>query len=207
MRRIAALALSSLMLTACAATPAVRARQDIPGPGARQADAVTAAFLIGLRTLDDPGWEIVNDQTNLGLELDWWQPSKGGLGYEIGLYRSSASEDNSKFDIQADGSIVEYGIGTRYTFETRTLNGYPYVGVGLSYLEGDLELDSDSPSSANDTAFGGYAHFGMRWRITGDTSFGFDYRRLIGISSFETDDGQDLNPDYHQLSILLGLSF
>jgi hypothetical protein len=143
----------------------------------------------------------------LGLEVDWWQPSKSGVGYEFGIYRSAASEDNSKFDIEAEGSIVEYAIGTRYTVETRTLSGYPYMGVGLSYLEGTLDLESGTTTTAEDTAFGAYVHAGMRWKITGETSFGFDYRRLIGIDSFEFDGGGDLNPDYHQLSILLGLSF
>ena len=188
------------LAASCAGPPASRSGLE----QSAYEDRLRASLILGTRSLDDPEWSIVDDQTTLGLELDW---QGRGLGWEFSAFHSSNDEDNDTFGVRASGETNEYSFGARKAFAPGRGGAMPYFGLGLSYLEGDLQYTPDTGlATGEDSGWGIYAQMGIRWQMENSTYFGMAYRRLFGVEELGLSGG-DVDIDYHMVAATIGLAF
>jgi opacity protein-like surface antigen len=198
--RISLLA-SFVTLTACAASP-------LPQESAQPAAATvsTVSLNVGLRQYGDDLLEDaeLDEHTSVGIEFDSYSRT-APIGWELGL--SYSSEDESAGGISVEVTGLELYGGVRKTWETGSGRLRPYLGGGLSALNGEIEasISGDGSDSDDDTSLGAYLHGGVRFQATDAVSLGADLRYRLG-TDFDID-GLDIDSDFFQMAVTLGFSF
>ena len=148
-------------------------------------------LLIG-RNVDDA--DPADQQLGWGVEFDTYSP-RSAFGWEIGVSRTS--DDASEGGVDFDAKLMEVYTGGRKTWGMDS-NLHPYLGLGVSFVEG--EVDVPGLGSEDDNSFGFYGHGGAYWTIGEHFNVGADLRALLG-TDLEFGDA-----DYIQAGLLLGYS-
>lgn len=189
--------------SAPASNPTPRADERRAGWGG------SASFLIGGRAVDDD-FEPVEDQLILGIEGEF-RPGRFPLGIEVGVQTSLGYDqadvvtNQGVAEVDRTAVLSEFYVGPRLTIEAGPVR--PYVGGGVTVLNGYLEASTDSfgPNVSiddNDTTAAGYAHAGVHFDITRAFHVGLDVRGVFGAElDFE---GATLDADYVQAAFLVG---
>jgi hypothetical protein len=167
-------------------------------------------LMLGERWLDEGQWHPLDDQFTLGVEFDESNPVTGH-GYELGLLHSGDDADGAAVPgfptaTSADFEVFELYGGYRHIFRGFDDDLHPYVSLGLSVMDGDLDVDTPGGSfSENDTAMGIYLRVGMLWNVTERMRLGLDVRHLVG-DDWEVA-GTEAESDYDQALLTLGWAF
>jgi opacity protein-like surface antigen len=156
-------------------------------------------ILGGLRSFDEQDFSPVEEQTAVGIELNF-EPVDYPVGFEIGL--GFSDDSGSESGISSSASSYEVLAGARKTF--RLFDGFfrPYIGLGGSFVY----IDASSGSADDDDgAIGIYARGGVLFMFTDEFGLGAEYRKMVGadVSLF----GQDASADYDQISLVIALGF
>jgi hypothetical protein len=138
------------------------------------------------RSLLDSDWEPLENPLGAAVEFDSYRP--GELGWEAG-FAYSGDEDGP-----LELTFAEFYLGVRKTWGERST--HPYVGVGASYMDAELELSG--VGSASESAFGGYVRGGVNFDVGRHLRIGFDVRALGGT------DFDGLESAYAQAGVVLG---
>ena len=179
-------------LEAAASPPAPQPQEDSTFFG----DDRHATFMLGGRELTDNTAEDldVDEQFMLGAEVDVSNHETGN-GFEVGT--SYSSEDSSNAEL----TLWDIYGGYRKTFHLESEQIRPYVSVGAAILHGELDL---GPADDDDTTLGAYFRVGMNFELEKDMRLGVDFRHLFAELDFF---GDDVDVDYNQLAIMLGIPF
>lgn len=145
----------------------------------------------------DKDWDPIDKQLTYGLEVDESEAASGN-GYEVGALYAHDEDD-------IEATTYELYGGYRYTFGDATQDVHPFLSLGVSALNSELELgDSD-----DDTIFGAYARAGLLWDVSERVRLGLDYRHLFA-QDFEWEVGGvevSADGDYDQVLLSLGFEF
>jgi hypothetical protein len=128
----------------------------------------------GQRMFDEDFWSPLEDQLTFGLEFTSENPSRF-IGWEAGAMYSFDDDDVAGFDVEAS-SWELYG-GIRKTFLDPDSVLRPYLGAGLAWITGDVEVSG--LGSDDDDSFGAYLHGGLDARVTESLIVGADLRSLV----------------------------
>lgn len=150
-------------------------------------------IFVGTRELSDGGWNPVEDQESIGIDVEFEAPS--AVGWEAGVFASDDSSGN------IDGSTLELFGGLHKSFAGTYARVRPYLAAGLSAVHSELE---GAGFSEDDLSIGVYIRGGVSIWITDMVSFGLDWRRLFGTRA---DLGSIDDVDYEQFSLVLGFAF
>jgi Outer membrane protein beta-barrel domain len=153
-------------------------------------------FMVGGRKLtDDTADDLdVDDQFMLGAEVDVSNRETGN-GFEVGT--SYSNEDSSNAEL----TLWDLYGGYRKTFHLENDQLHPYFSVGAAIVHGELDL---GPADDDDTTLGAYFRVGMNFELEKDMRLGVDFRHLFAELDFFSD---DVDVDYNQLAIMLGIPF
>jgi len=181
---------------------------DAAGSGAVSAAAPLApepevghmTFLVGQRKLregdaDDVG---IDDPLVYGFEVDSYHASSGD-GFEFGF--SYSSKDNHFQGTSVEATFMDLYGGYRHTFRADQDGIHPYVGLGIDFLNGDIDV---GPVSADDDAWGAYVRAGLNFQFESDVRLGLDYRHVFSSLRIE---GESFDGDFDQLALTLGFPF
>ena len=164
-------------------------------------------MLLGGRSFDEDDWEPVEDQGVIGLEVNVGKTGSFVSG-EFGIAYSS--EDDDAFDpilgqVDLTAEFLEVYGGVRFSPPTGDIR--PYLGVGVSLINADLEVDVPFVGSASDddTSAAGYIHGGVLFLVGGSFELGLDLRYLFA-SDLEFG-GVSGDADYLQLAFVFGFKF
>jgi hypothetical protein len=162
----------------------------------------------GSRMLDETDWEPVDRQLVVGLDVDTYKP-RSGIGAEMGFQYatdSGSTDIPSQGPADIDGENIELYAGARKTFPLFNDRFYPYLSLGITWIDStfDLSLPNGSTSDGGDS-FGVYIRGGFYWNFAGNWHVGLDLRRVIGT---EIDIlGVSTDADYFQPAVFLGFAF
>ena|SRR5688572_13798655 len=188
MRPSLALALTAAFAGSAACTST---QPDRAAPPWQKLDVSVAA-----RSFD--GFDPVEDQTAFGLEYVAERPGDD-FGWAFGV--SYSSED----DGELESEVFDASLGLRRTFDVSQV-AHPYVGLGVTLLTAQAEVDTASGSSSDqDVAPGFHLRLGSLFDVTERFHLGFDARWVFGA-------GIDLDNlkgdgDSVQLALVAGFSF
>ena len=193
------LLLPALLLASCAATPpAVRAQADERPPGP------AIEVHLGGRGYDDDDWDDGEadfaDQFALGLVGNI--PITSHLEGVVGFWGSAAEEDVDGSDVTSRNS--ELSLGLRGIFGTGTLR--PYIGAGISFVEGELESrEGNTTTTTDDGSIGAYLSAGLVIHVHEAVYLGFDVRAMGG-ADYDIQ-GEELDAGYGQATLFVGVRF
>lgn len=128
-------------------------------------------LLLGQKIMDEDDWDPVDLHNAAGVEATWGG-SEWPFHIATDVFFSTDDEENS--DLDADASTFEVGLGIR---EIKNIDNFHYyLGVGVSMVRTDLEVETSSGDfDDDDSDFGGWASAGVFWR------FGAHFNLGIGI--------------------------
>jgi len=183
-------------LTSCNSTGA-------PPTPRSSASVSNVTMLISQRYLDEDDWEPLDEPTAFGVEFDRYGPYDP-LGFEVGFSYAEDSATVSSVDV--DTEVWEIYAGARKTFSLAEDRLHPYISVGASWSNAELDASVGGGSaSLEDDAFGFYLRGGVYYTIGEGFNVGLDYRKLLG-ANFE-DSGAEADGDFDQFSLGIGYSF
>lgn len=194
--KLCALLLLPLVLESCAATSQGPAASG-PVPTSSAPERKIALYLGG-RKLDKDQWDPTEEQGVFGVEFSE-EPRSERIGFELGLMASR--DEATLFGTGVTGSASELYGGIRKTFGQETV--HPYLGAGLAFIQGKIEVDG--AGSDDDNSLAGYAHAGVDVDLGNSFVLGLDVRALFG--SDITLAGVDGDVDYTQVALRLGWRF
>ncbi len=157
-------------------------------------------LLLGQRELDDNTAENldIDEQFMFGIEFDASDRGTGN-GFEVGI--SHSEEDSHVGGFSVDAELTELYGGYRKTFRPEADDYHPYVSIGGSLINADVDI---GPQSDDDTTLAAYVRAGIVWELDSRFRLGVDYRRLMGEFDLF---GDDFAADFDQLAVTLGLPF
>jgi hypothetical protein len=204
--------------TTVVASPGDSPRQDEAPAG----QAWRGGFhgLIGYRALDEDTWSSsgtatdisLDQQFALGLELDF-RPPEFPLGVEFGMQFSAMTDSvtvnvsGTPVDVDFTGSVYEFYLGPRLTFDLADDKIHPYVGAGLTYLFAEIEAEASAggvtvAATEDEDSLAGYVHAGLLFDLGESFHLGADVRAVMG-----SDLGSGADADYIQGALVIGTSW
>jgi hypothetical protein len=168
-----------------------------------------ANFFAGQRSLseddiDGVELEALDDHTAFGVSVDW---SVGDWPIHLvaGILQSSRDETESFGPLSVDEEVTftELSFGVRKPWAVAG-NARPFVGGGLTRMEGELELDVSGVGSLDedDDAIAVFLEGGLSWRLGPAFNLGGAVR-VVREADMEIE-GSDFDGDYVQYGVLLG---
>lgn len=150
-------------------------------------------FVLGEKMLDESDWEPLEGQAALAVcstfgKADW------PVMIALDLLVSADSMDVAGIDLTA--GTTEFDAGIRKIWKTK--NARPFVGGGLSFLSGKLEIED---LSVDGDGVGAWIDGGVFWRLGRRFNIGIEARVSRGeitISSFDVEAGGE------QIGLILG---
>ncbi len=159
-------------------------------------------FSLGQRSLDSNDFEPVDQQTFLGVNVDWdmdWPVNLAG-----GLYFSSEEDSIGTTDVTA--SIIEATFGVMKTWKTNGIM-HPFIGGGLGFVQVEAEIDDPLVGGfkEDDTAPALYTEGGVYWRLGSAFNLGVSGRFMTapGIEIA----GEKFDTTYFQVGLMAGFGF
>lgn len=175
------------------------------GPASRpkSSESITNVTLVlGSRELGDEFfWQPLDEQDNIGIEIDTYTP--GSLGFEFGLHLADASE--SVLGVPLESDTLELNFGGRKTWGQDLGGLHPFVGGGAALIVTTIDIGNGFLDDS-DGGLGFYLHGGAYYTIGDSFNLGFDYRKLFG-TDIEFTGFVPTDVDYDQLSFTVGFSF
>jgi len=110
---------------------------------------------IGLRNLDED-WAPADEQLTLGLQYAQ-SVTASGHGFEVGFQHGTESATRSGLAI--DSELNEIYVGYRHTFAPTNGGLVPFVGAGLAWFDGQIEVENVRAESRSD--LGAYLQGGL----------------------------------------------
>ena len=166
------------------------------------------AIHLGQKSFQDDGFDPVEDQALVGLDISFEPREDSPFWIDTGLFYSW-DDANASFmggDADLDTWTLEFSVGVRKDFVIEALNLRPYVGVGGSLLYSSYENVSGTTFvDDEEIAFGGYGKVGLMYRVTPETFLGIEYRALLG-SDFDFAGG-NVDSDYQQVTAVFSAFF
>lgn len=163
---------------------------------------------IGAKLLDGEDWAPVDEQGEIGLEIDLRQQ---GWPVNIAVDYFYAEDDTGSFDSTlgtvstVESTTYELDIGVRYIWD-----GYPrvrpFIGGGLTFARGVFELFAPGfpRVSDSDTGYGGWIGGGVCWTIRNSLNIGIEIRlSSADVSLF----GVDTDAGGAHVGLLIGYHF
>jgi hypothetical protein len=167
-----------------------------------------ANFLLGYRQFSDDEIEdfevdALDGQPVVGVSVDF---HTGDLPFNwvAGMYLSSREEEETipffgDVDVEVSFTEIDFGILKKWESETTR----PFVGGGLTYVEGEIEFSAGGQSdSEDDNVAAIFGEGGVYWRLGGAFNIGIGGRLVFG-ADLEVED-LDVDGDYVQVGLLLG---
>jgi hypothetical protein len=170
------------------------------GGGGDFYQALNLNVLGGLRILDDADWAPVDEQRQVGLELDY--TAEGwlwGLGLVGTLWRSS--DEESSAGVKVESTTWEFQAGLRKIWYPRRLPRL-YLNGGGSYARVEADVTrGGTTGTEKDSGFGGWAGGGFYWTFWDWLNLGVDARySLVNVDL----GGKSANAGGLQVSALVG---
>jgi hypothetical protein len=167
-----------------------------------------ANFLLGYRQFGDDEIEdfevgALDGQPVAGVSVDF---HTGDLPFNwvVGMYLSSREEEETiPFfgDVDVEVAFTEIDFGILKKWESKKTR--PFVGGGLTYVEGEIEFSVGGESdSEDDNVAAIFGEGGVYWRLGGAFNIGIGGRLVFG-ADLEVED-LDVDGDYLQVGLLLG---
>ena len=175
-----------------------------PSPQSKSPAGVSnMTMLVGQRFLDEDDWEPLEEPVAVSVEFDRYGRFDPA-GFEIGF---SYAEDSGELGgIDLDSQFWELYGGVRKTFSLAEDRLHPYLSVGMSWVNAELDASAGGLSTnIDDDALGFYLRGGVYYTLGGGLNLGIDYRKLLG-ADFDAE-GASADGDYDQFSLSLGYSF
>ena len=162
------------------------------------------------------GYREINNDTIDGLELDALNGQLAGgvsvdfhtgtlpFNWVAGLYRSSREEEENipfggTFDMEATFTEVSFGLLKNWKYGRIR----PFVGGGLTYVKGELEISLGGQSEDfDDSKVAFFEEGGVYWHLENGLNIGLGGRFVFG-ADLELE-GSDLDADYFQGGLILG---
>jgi len=195
------LALIVLCFASCAA-PAqlIRGDPNARSPEASSVGKSSVALVIGKRELSDDA-EPLEDQTAFGVEAVF--ATQSGPSVELGFASSSEDEDLffPGFGVSnTETSATELYLGIRTPAPDSPVR--PYLGGGLTYLDGEISFNGAVNGSVSDSTLAFYIHAGIQTAIAEHLLLGVDLRAVFGADLEFA--GIPFDGDYQQAAVTLG---
>lgn len=207
-----------VLFSSCASyapLPGIGMQEPVPEvrePRAQEADegggwGGTGALLIGVRQLaDDDNWDPVDSQFLLGGEFAF-RPRDSVLGFEFGASWSiDTASDVGGTGIDVTGTVYDFYLGPRLTFDLSDRKAHPYIGAGVAFINAEFEGELGGLSiSDDDSTAAGYAHVGVLFEVSEAILLGLDGRATFGSDVTLFNVNGDV--DSYQIAALIGLGW
>jgi hypothetical protein len=133
-------------------------------------------FTVGGKALDEGDWEPVDEQLELGVDVDFRSRS-WPISMVIALRGSSAREDDVVVDgimIESEGSTNELRFGIRKIWEPAA-SMYPFFGGGLAVIATEFERRALGVTEHDDDMGAGlWLGGGIYWILGSHINLGFE---------------------------------
>ncbi|NOZ67966.1 MAG: porin family protein [Deferribacteres bacterium] len=159
------------------------------GPNAYALDADgwsgNANLLIGVKSLDEDDWNPLDEQTEIGIGVDFKQddwPVSGTIGYLF------SSDDDNVMGVDIEGNTSELYFGVRKIWELPSLVR-PFVGGGLALVNAKLEAAASGVKvTDDDSGIGIWIGGGAYLVLSGNFNIGVEFRySRAEVTLFNTD--------------------
>lgn len=157
-----------------------------------------ANLLLGVKFLDEIDWEPLDEQAEVGIDLDF---RKREWPVSLAAAFVYSMDDDDVDGIDLDGSTAELRLGIRKIWEPdQTIR--PFFGGGLVLLRADLDSEYQGARvSDHDETVGIWLNGGIYWTLNRYLNLGFN----LGISTGEvTLFGYDADAGGFHSALLLG---
>ena len=175
-------------------------------PAAPQAQEWTGNVnaLLGAKTLDRADWEPLEDQTEIGVLLDF-KKKTWPVSIAIDFLQSEANETISDpvtgLGLGIDAETTEIDLGVRKIWD-RNGKARPYIGGGLALISAELSAQlSGIRVSLDDDAEGYWINAGIYWTLAESFNIGLDLRYSQADVTFL---GVDVNAGGSHAGLVLG---
>jgi len=147
-------------------------------------------FTLGVKALDDDDWEPVEDQVELGINVDFGR-IEWPINIAIAIVGSRAEEHAviQGINVDADGSTGELRFGVRKIWQpTQTMR--PFLGGGLALISAELDGRALGLSvNDDDTGFGIWINGGVYWTLGNSFNLGLEFGYSKGEVTLFDEDG------------------
>ncbi|MFA7332287.1 MAG: outer membrane beta-barrel protein [Candidatus Delongbacteria bacterium] len=161
--------------------------------GMAHAEGMNLGFQLGQKGLSTDDWEMgsldISSQLLYGLHFD------KDMGWPVNLAADLLMSSGSDGDLK--GSTMEIGVGVRKFFEMEKIK--PYVGAGLAFISGKVEINSFDDNAG---ALGFFANGGAQYPINEKFNVGLDLRYSSATADFS---GTDVAVGGFTFSLVLGM--
>lgn len=190
-------AMLALLCTGCAST---------------EGSTTRIAVQAGARMLESDGWEPLDEQPMIGIDVA--MVDAGGVGAEYGLDYSHDTADGpgASAESTSDWAVAYVGVRKSFLPEHRDIfipgggRMIPYVSLGVAGVYARSEVSTGGSSvSADDVTFAGYVRAGTDFSLTKALFIGADVRYLVG-GDFDLA-GAEAESDSLSAALRLGWSF
>lgn len=131
-------------------------------------------FFLGQKFLEKDDWAPLENQTEIGVMVDFKQ-EEWPVSIAVDLLVSSTEEDEQ--GIELTGSTIELNLGVRKIFEIEGSSMRPYIGGGLAFISAEYEGSQGYIKvSDDDSAVGVWANAGVYWTLNESFNVGLDLR-------------------------------
>ena len=139
-------------------------------------------LLFGQKELEKDDWEPLEEQTEIGIALDFKEKS-WPVSFAVEFLHSQ-DDENESFNIpgvgtvraKLDGSTTEFAVGLRWIIEANSVVNF-FISGGLAYINAELEIDIDDYSdSEDDSAFGYWCGAGLYFTLAKHFNVGAQVR-------------------------------
>ena len=193
------------VLASCSLTPSTY--QEVKPPSQWEGGV---NFLLGARNFtDDDNLEPVEDHLMFGFEGHAGK-KESVVSVEYGLAYSNDDDDvfvSGLGVVDVEATSFEGYVGARFSPVIEGAKSvHPYVGIGLSVINLDLEIDTFLGSaSEDDSSLAAYVHGGVLFDLGDHAVVGIDLRTLFG-SDIDIA-GVSGDADYFQIAAVFGVRF
>lgn len=159
-------------------------------------------FFLGSKALDTNDWSPVESQGEVALEWDFRKRS-WPINVLFGLRYSDKTASQGAFNFE--GKTTEFSFGGRKYWDFPPYNIHPYLGGGLSDINGEVIVSAfGSSASSENSGLGFWLGGGVLWVLGNHFNLGFDLR--VSNASV-TIAGVTANAGGGHAGILLGVPF
>ncbi len=138
-------------------------------------------FFLGAKALEENEWEPVEDQVELGIEIDFRQQN---WPVSIAIDLLVAADEDDFFGANIESKTSELNIGVRKIWD-KSPHVRPFIGGGVSFISGEFKAFG---FSEDDSAMGFWIGGGVYWTLTEHFNLGLELKASSAeITLFDVD--------------------